>query len=254
MLLDEKMLATLQKLGLTYYGARVYETLVLLGQSDATKLSAESEVPRTKIYDVLRRLETEGWITSERSRPITYTARYPKDVLEERKAAFDAEVDEISSELSMLYDRQMDTESPRVWLLRGADNVTAKVLDMIGRSKKDVMLLGALYFADEIEKIRTALADAGRRGLNVRLITRESIKLKDGDLDIRGQLSPVVSEVKISGPSYSKYVIVDGRELLIVLSRIEDGVPDAESTIAIWIPNTSFASYQASLFNAIWNE
>ncbi len=41
MLLDEKTLVTLQKLGLTYYGARVYATLVILGPSDATKLSAE---------------------------------------------------------------------------------------------------------------------------------------------------------------------------------------------------------------------
>ena len=31
MLPDEKTLVTLQKLGPTYYGARIYETLVLLG-------------------------------------------------------------------------------------------------------------------------------------------------------------------------------------------------------------------------------
>jgi sugar-specific transcriptional regulator TrmB len=144
MLLDEKTLVTLQKLGLTYYGARIYETLVLLGPSDATRLSAESGVPRTKVYDILRRLETEGWITSKRTRPITYTARYPGDVLEERKAAFNAAVDETSNELSMLYDNQMDKENPRVWLLRGSGNVTVKLLDMVGRSKKSILLMGPL--------------------------------------------------------------------------------------------------------------
>ncbi len=253
MLLDEKTLVTLQKLGLTYYGARIYETLVLLGPSDATRLSAESGVPRTKVYDILRRLETEGWITSERTRPITYTARYPRDVLQERKAAFIAAVDETSNELSMLYDNQMDKENPRVWLLRGSGNVTAKLLDMIGRSKKSILLMGALYFADEIGHLKKQLAYAKKRGVTVRLITQKSIRWKDGDLDILGQLSQVVSEVKVYGPPYSKSVIVDDREVLMVFSRVDGDMPDEESIIAIWIPNTIVASYWASVFNAVWN-
>jgi HTH-type transcriptional regulator, sugar sensing transcriptional regulator len=252
MLLDEKTLAALQKFGLTYYGARIYETLVLLGSSDATRLSSESDVPRTKVYDILRRLETEGWITSKHTRPITYTARYPRDVLEERKAAFNAAVDETSNELSMLYDNQVDKENPRVWLLRGSGNVTAKLLDMISRSKKSVLLMGALYFADEIGQLKKELANAKKRGVTVRLLTQKSIRLKDGDLDILGQLSPVVSEVKIYGPPYSKSAVVDDREILMVFSRIDGEMPDEDSIIAIWIPNTSVASYWASVFNAVW--
>jgi hypothetical protein len=88
----------------------------------------------------------------------------------------------------------------------------------------------------------------------VRLITQKSIRWKDGDLDILGQLSPVVSEVKIYGPPYSKSAIVDDREILIIFSRFDGDLPDENSIIAIWIPNTSFASYWASVFNAVWNK
>ncbi len=253
MLLDEKTLVTLQRLGLTYYGARIYETLVLLGPSDATRLSAESDVPRTKVYDILRRLETEGWITSERTRPITYTARYPREVLEERKAAFNAAVDETANDLSMLYDNQMDKENPRVWLLRGSGNVTLKLLDMISRSKKSIMLMGSLYFADEIGPLKTRLEYAKKRGVTIRLITQKSIQLKDGEIDILGQLSPVVSEVKVYGPPYSKSAIVDDRELLMLFPRLDNNVPDEDSIVAIWIPNTAVASNWASIFNAVWN-
>lgn len=253
MLLDEKTLVTLQKLGLTYYGARVYETLVIIGSSDATRLSAESDVPRTKVYDILRKLEIEGWITSSRTRPITYTARYPRDVLEERKAVFIAAVDETSNELSMLYDNQLDKENPRVWLLRGSSNVIIKLLDMIGRSKKSILLMGSLYFVDEIRQLKEPLAYAKKRGLTVRLITQESVQWKDCDLDILGQLSPVVSEVKIYGPPYSKCAIVDEREVLMVFSRMDGNIPDEENIIAVWILNTSIASYWASTFNAVWN-
>jgi HTH-type transcriptional regulator, sugar sensing transcriptional regulator len=253
MLLDEKSLMTLQKLGLTYYGARIYATLVATGPSDATKLSVESEVPRSKIYEVLRRLVSEKWITVEHTRPITYTAKYPKEILGEQKAAFDTEIDETSNELSMLYDKLMDKENPKVWLLRGMDNITVKILDMIGRAKKSVMLLGALYSEKELETIKDPLASAKKKGLIVHAISRQSIMLAEGDLDIVKSLTPVVSEIKIGGPEFSKFVIIDDREMLIMYSKINGNIPDMDSTIAIWIPNASVASYQASTFNAIWN-
>ncbi|MDQ1255323.1 MAG: HTH-type transcriptional regulator, sugar sensing transcriptional regulator [Euryarchaeota archaeon] len=254
MLLDEKMLVTLQKLGLTYYGSRVYATLVSLGPSDATELASESEVPRTKIYDVLRRLKTEKWITAEHTRPIKYTAKYPKDVIEERKAAFNSEIDEVSNQLSELYDKLIDNEIPKVWLLRGMNNITAKTLDMIRRAKKDIMLLGALYSENEIEQLKTELLYATKKGLNIRVISRQSIKLKDGELDIIKNLSSIIPKIKISGPAFSKFVIIDDKELLIVFSKVEDDILDIDTTIAIWIPNVSIASYQASIFNGIWNE
>jgi HTH-type transcriptional regulator, sugar sensing transcriptional regulator len=253
MMLDEKSLVMLQKLGLTYYGARIYATLVAIGPSDATKLSVESEVPRSKIYEVLRRLVSEKWVTVEHTRPITYTARYPKEILDEQKAAFNSEIDETSNELSMLYDKLMDKENPKVWLLRGMDNITVKILDMIGRAKKSVMLLGALYSEKELELIKDPLASAKKKGLIVHAISRRSLKLAEGELDLLKSLTPIVSEIKIGGPEFSKFVIIDDREMLIMYSKIDGNIPDMDSTIAIWIPNASVASYQASTFNAIWN-
>jgi HTH-type transcriptional regulator, sugar sensing transcriptional regulator len=254
MLLDEKTLVTLQKLGLTYYGARVYATLVILGPSDATKLSAESEVPRSKIYDVLRRLVAEKWATVEHTRPIMYTAKYPKDLLEERKAAFNSEVDETSNELSMQYDKLIDKENPKVWLIRGMDSITLKIVDMINRGNKSIMLLGTLYSENELDRIKQELTYAKKKGLNIRVISRRSIKLMEGELEVAKELSQTISEIKISGPGFSKFVIIDEKEMLIMFSKVTDEIPDMESIIAIWIPNASVASYQASMFNGIWNE
>jgi len=55
-LLETKVITTLQKLGLTFYEAKVYATLVATEGTTATVLSTESKVPRTKIYDVLKRI------------------------------------------------------------------------------------------------------------------------------------------------------------------------------------------------------
>ena len=133
------------------------------------------------------------------------------------------------------------------------DNITVKILDMIGRAKKSVMLLGTLYSEKELESIKGQLASAKKKGLNVRAVSRRSLKLPGGELDVAKSLTPVVSEIKIGGPEFSKFVIIDEREMLIMYSKIEGDIPDMDSTIAIWIPNASVASYQAGTFNAIWN-
>ena len=72
----------------------------------------------------------------------------------------------------MLYDKLMDKENPKVWLLRGMDNITVKILDMIGRAKKSVMLLGALYSEKELETIKEQLASAKKRAYRTRNIQK----------------------------------------------------------------------------------
>lgn len=251
MLLGERTLVTLQQLGLTYYGAKAYATLVSLGPSNAAKISAEAGVPRTKIYDVLNRLTEDGWIRAERTRPIVYSARHPKDLIEERKAALISEADRASNELSMMHDEVMDKENPQVWLLRGMDNIIPKTLDMISRARRSIMMFGALYSTREIERIKKPMLAAKRKGVNVRVLAQPRIRLKEGDLDIARALAPLTPEIHGTGPTRLKYVIVDERELLIMFSRADDEVLDTDNTIAIWIPNASVASYMGSVFNEI---
>ena len=62
---DERMLSSLQKLGLTNYGAKTYIVITNFGPIDASGIAKEAGIPRTKIYDVLNKLEEDGWINVE---------------------------------------------------------------------------------------------------------------------------------------------------------------------------------------------
>jgi len=66
MLLAVETLDALQKLGLSTYEAKAYMALAASGPTTATVLVAESEVPRTRIYGVLKRLEEKKWIAESR--------------------------------------------------------------------------------------------------------------------------------------------------------------------------------------------
>jgi sugar-specific transcriptional regulator TrmB len=253
MLLDEKVLSTLQRMGLTYYGSKAYAALVAMGPSSPGDIAKEADVPRSKIYEVLKRLEEEGWVSVERGRPLTYKPRRPKEAIEERKALLFSDVEYASAELSSIYDKHIDSESPKVWLIRGMDNISERISDMMARAKHDIVLLGALYSSGEIDRIKKQMERARKKGVSVRIITRSSIELKEGDIDLIEALSGVVPDIKLYKTPFIKFVVIDGREILIMFSKVTDDVPDVENAVAIWTPNHEVASLMQSNFNMMWD-
>ena len=47
---------------------------------------------------------------------------------------------------------------------------------------------------------------------------------------------------------------MDDKEMLMVFSLSEEGMPKPENTIAIWIVNESIASYLTSTFRMDWEK
>jgi sugar-specific transcriptional regulator TrmB len=253
MQLDEKVLNALQKIGLTYYGAKSYAALVAMGPSAAEMVAKEAEVPRSKIYDVLKRLSEEGWVKIERGRPLMYRARYPREAIEERKLLLYADAEYASAELSSVYDRQVDKDAPSVWVLRGMGNIIPKIEDMMSRAKSDIALLGALYSEEEIDHTRKYIVSARKRGISVRIITRPKIVLKQGHIDLVEMLSPIVPDMKLLNTPFIKFVVVDGLEILIIFSKVVDDIPDPDNIVAIWTPNREISSFMQSNFNTMWD-
>jgi sugar-specific transcriptional regulator TrmB len=253
LLLDEKVIDALQKIGLTYYGAKTYAALVNMGPSTAEKIAKEAGVPRSKVYQVLKRLDEEGWVKTEHGRPLLYKPRYPKEAIEERKLLLYADAEYASSELSSIYDRHVDKDAPKVWVLRGMDNIVAKIQDMMVRAKSDIALLGALYSEEEIQRVRKYIVSARKRGISVRIITRPKVVLKQGHIDLVEELSPVVPDMKLLPTPFIKFVVVDGQEILIVFSKVVDDIPDPDNIIAIWTPNHEISSFMQSNFNTMWD-
>jgi sugar-specific transcriptional regulator TrmB len=253
MLFDVRTISMLQKLGLTLYGAKVYAALVSTGPTNATTLAREAEVPRTKIYETLKRLEEEKWVIVEKGRPSIYTPVYPREAIEDRKSTLYSEIDEVTDQLTMSYERQMEEENPKVWLIQGMDNIILKTSEMMGRAKHEIKLMGSLYSPREIEPLKKQILLAKKRGVDVRIITRPTIKSSEGSVDIVKSLLPVTSDIKKSKSPYIKNVIIDDREMLIMYSRVIDGVTDVDNVVAIWVSNAAVASYMGSNFDMMWN-
>jgi sugar-specific transcriptional regulator TrmB len=136
--IDSNTLALLQILGLTMNDAKAYAALIGIGRTTPFILAEEAGIPRTKIYETIKRLEKDNWITVERGRPGMVTPLCPREVIGSRKSILDADFEKMSNEFTMDYEKRMEKESPMTTLIRSLGNIVLKTVEMMGRAKTNL--------------------------------------------------------------------------------------------------------------------
>ena len=73
-------LNVLKDLGLTTYESKIYLTLLKNNRLEARQLSFLADIPMSKIYSILKKLEREGIIKTSAEKPKIYTAVNPETI------------------------------------------------------------------------------------------------------------------------------------------------------------------------------
>jgi sugar-specific transcriptional regulator TrmB len=81
----ESVVEKLLQLGLTEYEAKAYTALLNTHLSTATQASQKSDVPRTRIYQVLESLQAKGWVRVYSGVPLLFQALKPDTVFDKVK-------------------------------------------------------------------------------------------------------------------------------------------------------------------------
>lgn len=143
----------LKQLGLTSYEAKAYITLSLLIQATAEEISDNSKIPKSKIYDVLKRLNLKEYIEIESGRPLTYHVKPPINVLKREKEVFNKKIEKTSKNLNNLYEQKISQVEAPIWRISGRENIIDKELEIIRRSKKTINMRIGFLLKDELSKL-----------------------------------------------------------------------------------------------------
>lgn len=76
---SNEILGGLEELGLTKYEASAYYSLLGKGMISATEIAYHSNLPRTKIYFILKKLEKKNLVFINYQKPLMFRALSPKD-------------------------------------------------------------------------------------------------------------------------------------------------------------------------------
>ena len=80
---EHSLTVSLEEFGLSQYEAQAYVALIAKGTISASELAYYSEIPRTKIYPTLLKLENKKLAIISKSKPIMCTAIAPEDAFDD---------------------------------------------------------------------------------------------------------------------------------------------------------------------------
>ncbi len=246
MSISDKTKKSLEKIGLTSYEIKTFSALLKSGEMTASDLSQKSAVPYSKIYEVLGTLEEKGWIGSDDSRPTKYFAKSPATGVESTKQKMESDFLQnqniILNELVPLYEKSGTSERPDIWVLSGAVNITAKILEMVDSCRDEVMItlpeVGVELVKQALPKNLRALHD---KGVKITILTSDKID-KESITAIKR-----VADVKIKKGLFGGGIISDKRYVVILLGP-EIAGENSSDVIAIWADHIGLAGIARQYF------
>ena len=211
----EKIISSLKKLGLTRYEALAYIGLTKLITSNADEIAEVSNVPRSKIYEILNELERKGFVEIERIRPLKYTAVEPEVIFKKEKDKFIADVEESESRLEEIYKDKISEVQAPVWLIRNKQKILNKEAEVIKKATSSITIKMGFLLEGEAEMMIKTFKEIPR-SVKIKIIANEYCYINDNKYEILNKFKNAkLSNLEIikSDLPVVKILICDGREI-----------------------------------------
>ena len=170
--MQDRVATAMKQLGFTANGARTYLSLLEENPATGYEIAARSGVPRSAIYDVLRRLTEMGLVNAIHDKPTRYVPLDPENLYGLIENRFGRDLEELKTAMKSLVGKRPEVPT---WTLRGYDQLIERAHTLINGAKKSVY---ASLWAREAKRLTEPLKAAVERGVNV--ITFSFTPLPDG--------------------------------------------------------------------------
>jgi sugar-specific transcriptional regulator TrmB len=139
----ERAVDVLQQLGLKEYEARCFVGLSRVRAGTAKQLSEMTEVPRTRVYDAIRVLESQGLVEIQHSSPQQFRAVPLAEATETLRDRYEDRVDRLHTALETIevVDEDDGKAIQEVWAMSGREAIENRADDLIADASDEVVLV-----------------------------------------------------------------------------------------------------------------
>ncbi|HWP78319.1 MAG TPA: helix-turn-helix domain-containing protein [Candidatus Nitrosotenuis sp.] len=240
---EHELTVSLEEFGLSKYEARAYVTLITHGSISASEVAYYAELPRTKVYAVLLKLQQKKLAILSKSKPVMCTAIAPEDAFDEIVHEQINKVEAMNTLVSKL--KKISEESKKA---RGAEEkryfhlhpnyVVNQLRVMVDGAKSSIHMMADSWGLSILAECKEELLSVLRRNLEVRLIVPTQVI---GSESFRA----IPDGVKIrSSETTQNCFIFDDTELLLIDSTNGKG--------AIFTATDILGGNQTRLFSQLW--
>lgn len=244
----------LERVGLSKYEARAYTTLLLLGPSKATEVSKESQIPQSKIYQILEQLSLKQLVESLEGRPKEFKAISPEIALlrliEEKEREIIKLKEDVEKVHEVLKPLILPETSYGVWIIKGRRwrEFFNKAGEMIDRSRKYVYAVTREY--SRTSRLSEAVKRCVRRGVKLRIIGL-SRPTPESYLRFKWYREHGIRIKIFETKAHPRILLVDGKEVLLRL----DSKPTKKNGFlfySLWSQDESLVKVIDSYVKTLW--
>ena len=195
------LVSSLEELGLSRYEAGAYLTMIRKGSLGASEISYYANLPRTKVYSTLKKLEKKRLSIVSQSKPLVCSAIPPEEafrdivMLHERRSR---NTKRIVDKLQKITEEQRPKASEeRRYHILDPTSTVEKLKELIANSKFSVCAILDSWGIQIITQCRSPIIKAITNGVNIKLLVGtqcigsehissmpEDIELKVGDVNL----------------------------------------------------------------------
>jgi len=172
---EHALTVSLEEFGLSKYEAQAYVSLIAKGTITAGELAYYSEIPRTKIYPTLLKLEKKKLTIISKSKPIMCTAIAPEDAFD---GIIHEQINKVNAMNTLVTNLKKASEESRKsrgseekrYFHISANNVLAQLQIMIVGSKSSIKITVDQWGFGLLAECKEQLLSALRKNLDVKLL------------------------------------------------------------------------------------
>jgi len=240
---EHALTVSLEEFGLSKYEAQAYVSLIAKGTISAGELAYYSEIPRTKIYPTLLKLESKKLVMISKSKPIMCTAIAPEDAFD---GIIHEQINKVTAMNTLVTNLKKASEESRKsrgseekrYFELSANNVLAQLQTMIEGSKSSIKIMVDQWGFGLLAECKEQLLSVLRRNLDVKVLVLPTQICSESYRTI-----PEGVEIRASEITQNCFIF-DETELLMINNNNGKG--------AIFSSTEILATNQEKVFSNIW--
>lgn len=216
--INPQLISNLEKLGLTENEAKAYVGLVSLREATAREIHELTNVPRAKVYELLKVLAKKGYLEVRQGTPTYFRAVDPKQIIGKIK---DEILDCATETLNQLNELSYELpKSSPVWCIQSEWGIKNRIREILAGAKEELIIFSSSpEYLQEFEAELQKLAKTCRLILIVNELERFSsmpFKFREVTKEFKDSINNIV----IDGTQYNEelFIIADGKESIGVHS------------------------------------
>ena len=208
--MKQKVISSLNALGLTQYESRVYATLVRESVATAKDVSNACNIPYGKVYEILASLTSKGFVSMFPTKPMRYKAISPgkiiKLVKEEELEKIETAAKVIKEELShIVRGNELNGNQNVFWVINGKYAIIKKIEEMIKNAKNKVLVFMPGESFSSLDDTVDLIENACKKGVHIEIATDSP----------RKDLPRVCNVFNIKFRGLDNFILVDDKEVLL---------------------------------------